>query len=114
MWEEGSAGTDSEFERRVFAAIVGNGLKAPLNNPTLSVNGVNMRPDFYWPDEQVVLEADAFTHTWKMQKLSDRSRDIMVGCLNVRFDRIKQRDFERDERGFIARLRALLDTPPPT
>ncbi len=101
----GTSKAGSKFERRVLKAI----LDAPLGDPVLqqpfdlpSIGRIYV--DFYWPEHNLVVEADGPHHKLPLQRAKDIVRDEALAAIGVPVVRIPQEDFDADPRGQIARI----------
>jgi len=75
----GPAPTRSELEDVVLALIRGGGLAEPDVNVPLYIDGRRVVPDFRWPDQRLVLEADgAAWHDNPLARAEDAERQALL------------------------------------
>jgi hypothetical protein len=78
-WElhlSGSAGTKSDFEDQVLAALLAGGVPEPRVNIDVAVAaGEQLQVDFVWPKGWLALEADGGGHGRMRTRAEDRERE---------------------------------------
>jgi Protein of unknown function (DUF559)/Transcriptional regulator, AbiEi antitoxin len=75
----GPAPTRSELEDVVLDLILGGGLAHPEVNVPVSIDGRRVVPDFRWPDQRLVVEADgAAWHDHKLAREDDAERQALL------------------------------------
>lgn len=96
--------TESEREDDFFRLCDQFGIPRPLSNRPMKIGGREIRPDFWWPDIDLVVEVDGYgTHGTRQGFTKDRQRDRNV-LINsdlslLRFDA----EEVRGEAGVVAR-----------
>ncbi|MDQ3758827.1 MAG: DUF559 domain-containing protein [Actinomycetota bacterium] len=76
---KGAAPTRSELEDVVFDLIVAGGFKVPEVNVRLCLEGRVVIPDFRWPEQRLVLEADgAKWHDDALARVDDAERQALL------------------------------------
>jgi Protein of unknown function (DUF559) len=85
----GPAPTRSELEDVVLDLILSGGLKHPEVNVPLELDGRRVIPDFRWPEQQLVVEADsAQWHEGKLAKEDDAERQALLEAHGERVLRV--------------------------
>ena len=85
----GPAPTRSELEDVVLDLILSGGLKHPEVNVPLDLDGRRVIPDFRWPEQQLVVEADsAQWHEGKLAKEDDAERQALLEAQGERVLRV--------------------------
>ena len=82
-----AAPTQSELEDAVLDLILWGGLAHPLVNAPLFLSGRRIIPDFCWPEQRLVIEADGPHHDDPLERAADRERQAILeahGCRVVR------------------------------
>ena len=75
----GHAPTRSELEDAVLDLILAGGLEHPQVNRPLTIDGRRVVPDFRWPDQRLVLEADgAAWHDDRLAREDDAERQALL------------------------------------
>lgn len=100
-----AAPTKNEFEDAMHAILLDAGLPAPLvNQPYLGYE-----PDFRWPDQRVILEADgARTHDQPLARADGARRQAVLEAHGETVLRISWRQAVLDPQPTIKRLRCAL------
>jgi very-short-patch-repair endonuclease len=102
----GPAPTRSELEDAVLDLIIGGGLAHPQVNRAISVNGRTVAPDFRWPAERVVIEADgARWHDHQLAREDDRERQAILEAHGERVVRVTWDQAIRHRSQTLARIR---------
>ncbi len=85
----GAAPTRSELEDVVLDLIVSGGLAHPNVNLPLLLSGRRVVPDFRWPEEHLVVEADgAAWHEHKLAREDDAKRQALLEAHGERVVRV--------------------------
>jgi hypothetical protein len=85
----GPAPTRTELEDVVLDLILAGGLPHPDVNLPLTFGGREIVPDFRWPDERLVVEADSVTwHDNKLAREDDAERQALLECHGERVVRV--------------------------
>ena len=85
----GPAPTRSELEDAVLDLILSGDLKPPDINVPLEIEGRRVIPDFRWPDERLVVEADgAKWHDGELAKGDDGERQAFLEACGERVLRV--------------------------
>jgi hypothetical protein len=101
----GAAPTRSELEDVVIDLIVDAGFVRPEVNQPLLLAGRRVVPDFRWPDQQVVLEADgARWHDNAIARQDDAERQALLEAHGERVLRVTWKEAVRQPRETIARI----------
>ena len=75
----GAAPTRSELEDAVLDLILRGGVAHPLVNEPLVLDGRRVVPDFRWPEQRLVVEADgAAWHDHKLAREDDAERQALL------------------------------------
>ena len=86
-----AAPTKSELENVVLALLREAGLPRPLVNPKLG--GTNYIPDFRWPDQGLILEADSRRfHGNMIARADDATRQLVLETMGLRIIRTTWRE----------------------
>ncbi|MDA0167510.1 type IV toxin-antitoxin system AbiEi family antitoxin domain-containing protein [Solirubrobacter taibaiensis] len=86
-----AAPTKSELENLVLALIREAGLPRPLVNPRL--RGTDYIPDFLWPNERLILEADSRRfHGNMIARADDATRQLVLETMGLRVIRTTWRE----------------------
>ncbi len=97
--------TRSEFELRVYEALLAAGLAAPRAN--FSVAGMEL--DLFWPEQRFAVELDTYgthgTHE-AFERDRERAEDLLVH--GIAMTRVTDVRFAREPDAVLARLRTLL------
>jgi very-short-patch-repair endonuclease len=85
----GHAPTRSELEDAVLDLILAGGLQHPHVNRPLTIAGRRVIPDFRWPDERLVVEADgAAWHGDRLAREDDAERQALLEASGERVVRV--------------------------
>ena len=85
----GHAPTRSELEDAVLDLILAGGLQHPHVNRPLTIGGRRVVPDFRWPDQRLVLEADgAAWHDDRLTREDDAERQALLEASGERVVRV--------------------------
>jgi hypothetical protein len=85
----GPAPTRSELEDVVLDLILGGGLVRPDVNVPLTINGRRVIPDFRWPQQRLVVEADgAAWHDDPLAREDDAERQALLEAYGERVLRV--------------------------
>jgi hypothetical protein len=74
----GAAPTQSELEDVVLDLILRGGFAHPLVNVPLFLSGRRIIPDFRWPEQRLVIEADGPHHDTPLERAADRDRQAIL------------------------------------
>ena len=103
----GPAPTRSELEDVVLDLILSGGFAPPHVNRPLQLEGQRVVPDFRWPAERVVVEADgAAWHADPLARHDDAERQALLEAYGDRVLRITWRQAVTARARTLARLRA--------
>ena len=83
-----AAPTGSELEDAVLDLILGGGLVHPLVNAPLYVAGRTVIPDFCWPEQRLVIEADGPHHDDPFERAADPERQRILEAHGYRVVRV--------------------------
>ena len=85
----GPAPTKSELEDVVLDLILRGGLVAPRRQRALCVDGRRIVPDFRWPEQRLVVEADGATwHDNQLAREDDAERQALLEAHGERVLRV--------------------------
>jgi uncharacterized protein DUF559 len=84
----GAAPTRSELEDAVLDLILRGGFAHPVVNAPLYLSGRRIVPDFLWPDERIVIEADGPHHDDAFERMADRERQAILEAHGYRVIRV--------------------------
>jgi len=84
----GAAPTQSELEDAVLDLIQRGGFAHPLVNEPLFLDGRRIVPDFLWPEQRLVIEADGPHHDDPLGRAADRERQAILEAAGYRVVRI--------------------------
>lgn len=85
----GAVPTRSELEDVLFALILGAGFEPPVVNGPLRIDGRWLRPDFRWPRQRLVVEADgAVWHDHALARAADADRQALLEAHGERVVRV--------------------------
>jgi very-short-patch-repair endonuclease len=102
-----AAPTRSELEDVVLDLILDAGLPRPEVNRPLSLGGRRVIPDFRWPDEHVVVEADgAAWHDNPIARNEDAERQALLEAEGDRVVRVTWAEVVGHPAQTIGRIRA--------
>jgi hypothetical protein len=80
-----SALTRSEIERLFLGLCRDFGLRTPLVNDWVELDGSGFQPDFLWPDERLIVETDGgAVHQTRRAFEDDRRRDQLLAVAGYR------------------------------
>ena len=103
----GPAPTRSELEDAVLDLILRDGLAHPSVNVPLVLNGRRVIPDFRWPTERLVVEADgAAWHDHKLAREDDAERQALLEAHGERVLRVTWEQTIARPHQTLARVRA--------
>jgi hypothetical protein len=104
---DGPAPTRSELENVVLDLILRGGFTPPDVNVALVIGGRKLVPDFRWPDEHVVVEADGRAwHDNKVAREDDAERQAVLEAHGERVIRVTWQQAVRRPDETLRRLRA--------
>jgi very-short-patch-repair endonuclease/predicted transcriptional regulator of viral defense system len=102
----GPAPTRSELEDAVLDLILAGGLQSPQVNQPITIQGQRVTPDFRWPTQRLVLEADgARWHDHKLASEDDRERQAILEAAGERVVRVTWDQAIRQRSQTLARIR---------
>ena len=84
----GAAATQSELEDAVLDLILRGGFVHPVVNAPLFLAGRRIVPDFCWPGERLVIEADGPHHDTPFERAEDRERQAILEAHGYRVIRV--------------------------
>src|SRR5215210_2105735 len=84
----GAAPTQSELEDAVLDLILRGGLAHPVVNEPLFLDGRRIVPDFRWPDQRLVVEADGPHHDDPLERAADGKRQAILEAHGYRLIRV--------------------------
>jgi very-short-patch-repair endonuclease len=103
----GPAPTRSELEDAVLDLILHGGLQHPHVNVPLSINGRRVIPDFRWPEQRLVIEADGATwHDDRIAREDDAERQALLEAHGEQVVRVTWEQAIRRRKQTLARIRA--------
>jgi hypothetical protein len=103
----GSAPTRSELEDVVLDLILRGGLAHPCVNAPLILAGRRVIPDFRWPEEQLIVEADgAAWHDGKLAREDDAERQALCEAHGERVLRVTWEQAIARPSQTVSRIRA--------
>jgi hypothetical protein len=103
----GPAPTRSELEDAVLDLILAGGLEHPDVNVPLTIEGCRLIPDFRWPKQRLVLEADgAEWHDDRLAREDDAERQALLEADGERVLRVTWTQAITRRTETLARLRA--------
>lgn len=103
----GPAPTRGVLEDVVLELIESAGFERPVVNGPLILDGRTLVPDFRWPEEQLVVEADgAAWHDHKLAREADAERQAILEAHGERVVRVTWEQAVSRPAETIARLRA--------
>lgn len=110
----GPAPTRSELEDVLLDLLLRHGLEHPDVNVPLVMNGRWVVPDFRWPGERLVVEADgAAWHDSRLAREDDAERQALLEAHGERVLRVTWRQVVAAPAETLSRLRAA-GAPPAT
>ena len=83
-----AAPTQSELEDVVLGLILRGGFTHPLVNAPLYLAGRLIVPDFHWPDQRLVIEADGPHHDDPLERAADKERQAILEAHGIRVARV--------------------------
>ena len=83
-----AAPTRSELEDAVLDLLLRGGFVHPLVNAPLFLAGRRIVPDFLWPEQRLVLEADGAHHDDPFERIADRERQSILEAHGFRVIRV--------------------------
>ncbi len=83
-----AAPTQSELEDAVLDLILRGGLAHPLVNAPLYLAGRRIVPDFLWPEQGLIIEADGPHHDDPLERAADRERQHILEAHGYRVVRV--------------------------
>jgi Transcriptional regulator, AbiEi antitoxin/Protein of unknown function (DUF559) len=102
----GPAPTRSELEDVVLDLILRGGLDRPMVNAPLVLAGRRIVPDFRWPEQQLVVEADGSAwHEHRLARANDAERQALLEAHGERVIRITWRQAVAEPEQTLKRLR---------
>jgi Transcriptional regulator, AbiEi antitoxin/Protein of unknown function (DUF559) len=100
----------SVFEARALPRLIALGLPRPVVNHPLQIDGRNLIPDFLWPEQRLIVEADGReTHETGGAFQRDRWRDQHFLAAGYRVSRITWIQLRDDLEGVVTRIARTLD-----
>ncbi|MDQ3758568.1 MAG: type IV toxin-antitoxin system AbiEi family antitoxin domain-containing protein [Actinomycetota bacterium] len=97
--------TRSELEDVVLGAIVSGGFVLPEVNEPLLLGGRKVIPDFMWPEQRVILEADgARWHGDALSRADDAERQALLEAHGFTVLRVRWDQAVGTPRNLVARL----------
>ena len=84
----GAAPTQSELEDAVLDLILRGGFAHPAVNAPLYLAGRRIVPDFRWPEQRLVIEADGPHHDDPLERAADRERQRILEAHGDRVIRV--------------------------
>jgi very-short-patch-repair endonuclease len=97
----GRAMTRSERERKLLKLLAAAGLPKPLVNRPLH----GYKPDFYWPEQRLILEFDGYrTHGGRSKFESDRKRDQLFATRGIQTLRSTWLQLEHEAVALVVRI----------
>jgi hypothetical protein len=103
----GPAPTRSELEDLVLDLILDAGFRRPDINLPITIHNTTVIPDFRWPAQRLVVEADgAQWHDSPLAQADDAERQALLEAHGDRVVRVRWQQVIRDRARTVARLRA--------
>ena len=103
----GHAPTRSELEDVVLELILDAGFRRPDVNKPIRLQGQTIVPDFRWPDQQLVIEADgAEWHDNRLAREDDAERQAILEAHGERVLRIPWAQAIAQRKQSLERIRA--------
>lgn len=103
----GPAPTRSELEDVVLDLILRGGIAHPAVNVPLTIGGRRIVPDFRWPEQRLVVEADgAQWHDGELAREDDAERQALLEAAGERVVRVRWEQAVCRETQTLARFRA--------
>ena len=95
----------SELEEAVLGLVLRGGLAPPKVNVPLLVHGRLVMPDFRWPEQRLVVEADGATwHESKVAREDDAERQALLELTGERVIRVTWRQVIDQPHQTLARI----------
>lgn len=102
---DGYVPTRSEFEDAVHDLCKAAGFAPPDVGKLVTIGGKRVRPDFRWPQQRLILEADgAQWHDHRLAREDDAARQARLEAAGERVVRVRWRQLIEEPRQTIARL----------
>jgi len=103
----GPAPTQSVLEDIVLDLLIGAGFEHPDVNKPLRIDGRRVIPDFRWPRERLIIEADgAAWHDEKIAREDDAERQALLEAAGERVVRVAWTQAVTQPKQTLARIRA--------
>lgn len=102
---QGPAPTRSVLESTVLDLILDAGFEHPDVNVPLLIDGRRVVPDFRWPAQRLIVEADgAAWHSGPAASAADLERQRLLEASGERVERVTWDEAVTQRRGFVRRL----------
>jgi len=99
----------SDLETLLLPHLLEMGLPRPVNNAPLQIEGERFLVDFFWEQEQVIVETDGReTHETAAAFQSDRRRDQFLAAAGYRVLRITWRQLQDERDAVLNRISGAL------
>jgi very-short-patch-repair endonuclease len=103
----GPAPTRTELEDAVLDLILRGGLAHPRVNAPMVVAGRRVIPDFHWPDQQLIVEADgAAWHDGEIAREDDAERQALLEAAGKRVLRVTWKQAIGEPARTLERIRS--------
>jgi very-short-patch-repair endonuclease len=103
----GYAPTRSELEDAVLDLLLNAGFQPPEVNQPLHINGRKLIPDFRWPDQHLIIEADgAEWHDDRLTREDDAEKQAILEAHGERVIRVTWQQAIADRAQTLNRIRA--------
>ena len=102
----GAAPTQSELEDAVLDLLLRDGFVHPLVNAPLYLAGRRIVPDFRWPEQRLVIEADGPHHDDPLARADDLERQRLLEASGDRVLRVTWEQAIARQRETLARFSA--------
>jgi very-short-patch-repair endonuclease len=102
----GAAPTQSELEDAVLDLLLRDGFAHPLVNAPLYVGGRRIVPDFRWPEQWLVVEADGPHHDDPLERAADLERQRLLEAHGYRVLRVTWEQAIARQRATLGRIAA--------
>jgi very-short-patch-repair endonuclease len=104
---DGYVPTRSEFEDAVHDLLKAGGIQRPVVGRLIQIGGTWVRPDFRWPEQRLMLEADgAQWHDHQLAREDDAARQARLEAAGERVVRVRWTQLIDHPRQTIARLQS--------